>query len=75
MKKIDYTIWIGLAAVAGGVLGVFADRKKPVTAGLLGAAAGAAAGMAVAGVYEYATGEEVPYYTSVSPLYEEAEVA
>jgi hypothetical protein len=75
MKKIDYIIWLGLTAGAGGALGVLTHRKNPARGGLLGAAAGAAAGMAAVGVYEYATREEVPYYTSMSPLYEEAEVA
>lgn len=75
MKKIDYVIWIGLAAAAGSTLGVLADRENPVKGGLFGAAAGVAAGMAAAGVYGYVIGKEIPYYTSLSPLYEEAEVA
>lgn len=75
MKKTDYLIWLGLAAAAGGAIGVFADRKNPARGGLLGAAAGAAAGVAAAGIREYAAREKVPYYTSLSPLYEEAEVA
>jgi hypothetical protein len=75
MKKIDYLIWLGLATAAGGALGVLADRRNPAKGGLLGAAAGVAAGVAAVGAYEFATREEVPYYTSMSPLYEEAEVA
>jgi hypothetical protein len=75
MNKTDYVIWLGLAAAAGGVLGLLADRKKPAEGGLLGAAAGIAAGMVIAGVYEYANREEIPFYTSLSPMYEEADVA
>ncbi|MDA8433038.1 MAG: hypothetical protein M0Z60_08750 [Nitrospiraceae bacterium] len=75
MKKTDYLIWLGLAAAAGGVIGVLADREKPARGGLLGAAAGAATGLAAAGIREYTAREEIPYYTSLSPLYEEAEVA
>jgi hypothetical protein len=75
MKNTDYLVWVGIAAAAGGALGILADRKNAARGGLLGAAAGVAAGLAAAGVYEYATREEIPYYTSLSPLYEEAEVA
>ncbi len=75
MDKTDYLIWFGMAAVAGGAIGLLAGREKPVKSGLLGAAAGVAAGVVAAGVYEYANREEIPFYTSLSPLYEEAEVA
>ncbi len=75
MNKTDYVIWLGLAAVAGGAIGILADRKKPAKGGLLGAVAGVAAGMVAAGVYEYSNREEIPFYTSLSPLYEEADVA
>ena len=75
MKKSDYIIWIGMAAAAGTALGLFAGRKHPSRYGLLGAAAGVVAGSVAAGVYEYATREEIPYYSSLSPQYEEAEVA
>lgn len=75
MKKSDYIIWIGLAAAAGTAIGLLAGRKHPAKSGLLGAVAGFVAGSVAAGVYEYATREEIPYYSSLSPLYDEAEVA
>ncbi len=75
MKRSDYIIWIGMAAAAGAAVGSLAGRKHPAKSGLLGAAAGAIAGSLAAGVYEYATREEIPYYSSLSPLYDEAEVA
>jgi hypothetical protein len=75
MKKPDYITWIGMAAAAGTALGLLAGRKHPAKGGLLGAAAGVIAGSVAAGVYEYATREEIPYYSSLSPQYEEAEVA
>lgn len=75
MKRSDYIIWVGMAAAAGTAIGLLADRKHPAKGGLLGAAAGILAGSVAAGVYEYATREEIPYYSSLSPLYDEAEVA
>ncbi len=75
MKRSDYFIWIGMAAAAGTAIGVLAGRKQPAKSGLLGAAAGIVAGSLAAGVYDYATREEIPYYSSLSPLYDEAEVA
>ena len=75
MKKSDYITWIGMAAAAGTALGLLAGREHPAKGGLLGAAAGVVAGSVAAGVYEYATREEIPYYSSLSPLYDEAEVA
>jgi len=75
MEKSDYLIWIGMAAAAGTALGLLTGRKHPARGGLLGAVAGVVAGSVAAGVYEYATREEVPYYSSLSPQYEEAEVA
>lgn len=75
MKKSDYIIWIGMTAAAGTALGLLAGREHPVRGGLLGGVAGVVAGSVAAGVYEYATREEIPYYSSLSPQYEEAEVA
>jgi hypothetical protein len=75
VKSSDYIIWIGMAAAAGTAIGLLAGRKQPAKGGLLGAAAGILAGSVAAGVYEYATREEIPYYSSLSPLYDEAEVA
>ncbi len=75
MSRTDYLIWLGLAAAAGGAVGLLAGREKSVKGGLLCAAAGLAAGAVAAGIYEYANREEIPFYTSLSPLYEEADVA
>jgi hypothetical protein len=75
MKKSEYIIWVGIAAAAGTAIGLLAGRKHRAKSGLLGAAAGCIAGSLAAGVYEYATREEIPYYSSLSPLYDEAEVA
>ena len=74
-NRSHYLIWVGLAAAAGASIGLLAGRKRPVEVGLLGAAAGALAGSLAAGVCEYAKREEIPYYSSLSPLYDEAEVA
>ncbi len=73
MKGSRYIIMLGVAAAAGTALGLLSDRKRPAKGGLLGAAAGVAAGSVAAGVYEYITREEVPYYSNSSPLYEETE--
>jgi hypothetical protein len=75
MNRSDYIIWIGMAAAAGTAIGLLAGRKHPAKSGLLGAAAGVITGSVAAGVYEYSTREEIPYYSSLSPLYDEAEVA
>ncbi len=75
MKKSDYLIWIGTAAAAGTAIGLLTGQKHPARGGLLGAAAGVIAGSVAAGFYEYATREEIPYYSTLSPQYEEAEVA
>ncbi len=75
VTRSDYIIWIGIGAVAGTAFGLLAGRKNRAKNGLLGAAAGVVAGSVVAGVYDYATREEIPYYSSLSPLYDEAEVA
>lgn len=75
MKKSEYIIWIGMAAIAGTAIGLLAGRKHTVKSGLLGAAAGVVAGSVAAGVYEYATREDIPYYSSLSPMYDEADVA
>ncbi len=61
----------GVIAAAGAALGMLTDRKHPVMAGVIGAAAGVAAGAAAAGICEYAARESVPLYSSSSPLYEE----
>ena len=72
MKKSHYLIWLGISTAAGTVLGLLADRKRPVKGSLFGATAGVIAGSVVAGVYQYVTaGERVPYYSKSSPLYDE----
>jgi hypothetical protein len=75
IDRSDYLIWIGVAAAAGAVIGLLAEREHPVQGGLLGAAAGILAGSAAAGVCEHIKRNEIPYYSSLSPLYDEAEVA
>jgi len=72
MKKSNYLIWIGIAAAAGSAIGLLSERKNAAKGGLLGASAGIVAGAVAAGVYEYiASKEKFPYYSEVSPLYEE----
>jgi hypothetical protein len=72
MKKTDYLIWLGIAAAAGTALGMLSERKNTAKGGLLGATAGIVAGSVAAGVYEYVTSrEKYPYYSEVSPLYNE----
>ncbi|RPI36254.1 MAG: hypothetical protein EHM54_06185 [Nitrospiraceae bacterium] len=72
MKKSNYLIWIGIAAAAGGAIGLLSERRNTAKGGLLGATAGIVAGAVAAGVYEYVSSKEkFPYYSEVSPLYEE----
>ncbi len=74
MKKSNYLIWLGIAAAAGTAIGMLSERKNTARGGLLGATAGIAAGAAAAGVYEYVTSrEKFPYYSEMSPLYEETQ--
>ena len=72
MKKSNYLIWLGITAAAGGAIGLLSERRNTAKGGLLGAAAGIVTGAAAAGIYEYvASREKFPYYSEVSPLYEE----
>jgi hypothetical protein len=72
MTRSNYLIWACVAAAAGATIGMLADRKHTARGGLLGATAGVVAGSATAGVYEYVTSrEKFPYYTELSPLYDE----
>lgn len=73
MKKMDYLIWLGLAAAAGTAAGMLSDPKRPAKGGLIGATACVVAGSVAAGVYHYVTAEKVPYYSASSPLYEDIE--
>jgi hypothetical protein len=74
MKKADYLILLGIAAAAGTVAGMLADRKKPAKGGILGASAGVIAGSVAAGVYHYMEVNRVPYYSSASSLYDESDL-
>ena len=72
MKKSNYLIWLGVAAAAGSAIGLLSERRNTAKGGLLGATAGIVAGAVAAGVYEYVSSKEkFPYYSEVSPLYEE----
>ena len=76
MKKNDYLILLGIAAAAGAGVGLLASRKNAAGAGVLGATAGMIAGSFAAGVYKYINQtEKVPYYSKLSPLYDEADTA
>jgi hypothetical protein len=69
MEDRRYIIMLG--AAAGAAIGMLKDRKHPFKGGILGAAAGVAAGSVAAGIYEYIVKEQVPFYSSTSLLYEE----
>jgi len=72
MKKSNYLIWLGIAAAAGSAIGLLSERRNTAKGGLLGATAGIVAGAVAAEVYEYVSSKEkFPYYSEVSPLYEE----
>ena len=64
-----------MAVAAGTAVGLLTKQKDIAKGGLLGAAVGVVAGSVAAGVYEYVTRDEIPYYSSLSPLYDEADVA
>jgi hypothetical protein len=74
-KRSPYMIWLCAGASAGAAVGLCAGRKRPVKAGLIGAAAGIIAGSVAAEVYDYMSRQRVPFYTSLSPLYEEQDTA
>jgi hypothetical protein len=72
MTRSNYLIWVCVAAAAGTTIGMLAERKHTARGGLLGATAGIVAGSVAAGVYEYVTSrEKFPYYSELSPLYDE----
>jgi hypothetical protein len=72
MKRSHYLIWLGVAAAAGTTIGMLSERENTARGGLLGATAGIVAGSVAAGVYAYVTTREsYPYYSEVSPLYDE----
>jgi hypothetical protein len=67
-------ILLGVVAVAGSAAAVLTDRRHPVRAGAFGAAAGLAAGLCATVVYDrFIARDDVPYYSSSSPQYYEAE--
>jgi len=72
MKRSNYLLLLCVSAAAGTALGMLSERKNTAKGGLLGATAGIVAGSVAAGVYEYVTSrEKYPYYSEVSPLYNE----
>lgn len=74
MKRSQGLFILGLAAVAGSAAAALMDRRHPVRAGLIGAAAGMAAGVFGAGLYNRVrAGDDVPYFSSSSPLYADQE--
>lgn len=74
MKKSHYLIWLCVSAAAGTTVGMLSERKPSAKGGLLGATAGIVAGSVAVATYEYVTSKEkLPYYSELSPLYEENE--
>lgn len=74
MKRSQFLIWLCVSAAAGTAVGMLSESKRPSKAGLLGASAGIVAGSVAAATYEYVTSKEkFPYYSELSPLYEEIE--
>jgi len=72
MKRSDYLIWLCVSAAAGTAIGMLSERKHAAKAGLMGATAGIIAGSVSAAAYEYVTSKEkFPYYSELSPLYDE----
>ena len=72
MKKSDYLIWLGIAAVTGTAIGMISERENAARGGLIGATAGIVAGSIAAGVYAYVTSRETyPYYSELSSLYDD----
>jgi hypothetical protein len=72
MKRSHYLIWLCVSAAAGTAIGMLSERKHAAKAGLMGATAGIVAGSVAAATYEYVTSKEkLPYYSELSPLYDE----
>lgn len=72
MKRSHYILWLGIAAATGTALGMLSDRRNPAKGGFLGVTAGIVAGSVAAGVYHYLSpGDDVPYYSGSSRLYED----
>ena len=71
-KRSHYLIWLCVSAAAGTAIGMLSEREHAAKAGLMGATAGIVAGSVAAATYEYVTFREtLPYYSEVSPLYDE----
>lgn len=74
MKRSHYLIWLCVSAAAGTAIGMLSEREHSAKAGLMGATAGIVAGSVAAATYEYVTSKEkLPYYSELSPMYEEIE--
>ena len=74
MKRSHYFIWLCVSAAAGTAIGMLSEREHTAKAGLMGATAGIVAGSVAAAAYDYVTSKEkFPYYSELSPLYEEIE--
>ena len=72
MKRSHYFIWLCVSAAAGTAIGMLSEQKHTAKAGLMGATAGIVAGSVAAATYEYVTSKEkFPYYSELSPLYDE----
>jgi hypothetical protein len=72
MKRSNYFLLLCMSAAAGTTIGMLSKRKNTAQGGVFGAVAGIVAGSVAAGVYEYvSTREKYPYYSEVSPLYDE----
>lgn len=74
MRNSLYLMVLGMAAATGTVVGMYSHKERPVRGALWGAAAGALAGAAAAGVFDHMTrDQDIPFYSSSSPLYEDIE--
>ena len=74
MKKSHFLICLCLSAAAGTAVGMLSEKKPSAKTGFIGAAAGIVAGSVAVATYEYVTSrEKLPYYSELSPLYEEVE--
>lgn len=72
MKKLGFLACLGIPAVVGAMLGLFANKKHPVKGSLLGATTGVLAGSAIVAACSLVeTEEKVPYYSKSSLLYDD----
>lgn len=75
MKKGSGMLLISAFTAAGSAIGTRAKPKKPLCGGLIGAAAGMAAGFILKTIYDKnrEDGGKIKYYTKSSPLYDNSE--